>query len=318
MRVAAYLHNYPPGRLLGGELMTSILLEALVEAGHDVTVICYEAPVPRERNGVHIVPRRKMMLGEDMAGFDVFISHPEVAGFARNRVGDAPFVSIVHNLNPPTIDALRITRAHLVVANAQATLDRVKSLGRQSMIVHPPTLVDRHPLPPGVTGSFATLVNLCPEKGGDLFYELAAARPHRSFLGVTGGYGEQVFKDRRPSNVYLLGQSESMGVVYAATKVLLFPSQTETYGMVAAEACIAGIPVIAHPLPGVREALGDAATWVDRDDIDGWLDALDALDQHEEWLLAAGKATDRGRFLARRTSADIARFVAAVEGLALK
>lgn len=318
MRVTAYLHSYPPGRLLGGELMTSLLLEALVDAGHDVSVIAQTVEEPRERNGVRVLPKRKAMLADDMAGTDVFISHPEIAAFARNRIGDAAYVGIVHNLQPGTIDGLKITRPDLIVANAKATANRVRHYGRDCITLHPPTPAGRHPKPAGLSGRFVTLVNLSEAKGGRLFYELAARRPDLDFLGVVGGHGEQLYPSTLPRNVFILGQSESMGVVYGLTRVLLFPSETETYGMVAAEAALAGIPVIAHPLPGVFEALEDAAAWVDRTDVEGWERELALLDNDDHYAAAAAAAAIRGDYLAQRSRDDLTRFVDTVEQLAHK
>jgi len=316
MQVVAYLHNYPPGRLVGGELMTSLLLEALADAGHEVKCIVHEALEQRRRNGVLVVPRRKAMLEEDIGGCDVFISHPEIAQFARNRVGSAPFVAIVHNLNQTTIDGLRLGRAQLVVSNSAAVEGIVGSYGQQSMMMHPPTPASRHPIPAGLQRRFVTLVNLSEEKGGGLFFRLADARPDLFFLGVTGGHGEQVSPESLPSNVFLIGQSESMGLVHALTRVLIAPSSTETYGMAAAEACVAGIPVLAHRLPGVAEALGDAANWCDRGDDGQWLNALAALDDDAEYARASARSMHRGAFLAERSDADIRRFVSIVQSMA--
>lgn len=316
MRVIGYLHNYPPGRLLGGELMTSILLEALVEAGHEVDVIVHECVEARTRNGVRVLPRRKAMLSWDMRGYDLFVSHPEIAGFVRGRVGHAPFVGVVHNLSTPTLDALRLVRPTMLVANAQATANRVRGYCRDIMVLHPPTPVGRFPMPDGMPRRFVTQVNLSKEKGGELFYALAEARPDLPFLGVAGGHGEQIYPDPLPANVSLIGQSQSMGLIYAMTRVLLFGSSTETYGMVAAEACMAGIPVIAHRLPGIVEAIGDAALWRDRDHPEQWLDALTLLDDEDEWQAAAAKAAERGRFLAQRSQDGIDAFVTRVEALA--
>lgn len=315
MRVLAYLHNYPPGRLLGGELMTSLLLEALADRGHEVVAYVQEADEPRRRNGVQVRPRLEVaMAGADLSA-DVLISHPEIVGFIRNRV-KAPAVGIVHNLNPPTIDGLRLGKFHLVVANAEATYQQVRHFAPRAMVLHPPTPAGRHPKPAGVgPAKFTTLVNLSAEKGGRLFWQLAEARPGMPFLGVTGGHGRQVHPERLPGNAFVLGQSESMGVVHALTRVLLMPSATETYGMAAAEACLAGIPVIAHPLPGIREALGDEAIWCDRDNPDAWLSALDALEPSSAYARASEIARKRGKFLAERSANDLQRFCEAVEEL---
>ena len=317
MKVVAYLHDFPPGRLLGGEIMTSLLLEALVKAGHEVDAIVHEASETRIRNGVRVLPRRKAMLSNDLAGYDLFISHPEIASFARNRVGSAPFVAIVHNLNPTTVDALKITKTNLIVANAEDTARRVRNYCREVMVLHPPTPVGRHPQTGHLPRTFVTLVNLSQDKGAKVFYALAEARPDLCFLGVVGGHGEQIRPGTMPDNVWLLGQSESMGLIYEMTNVLLLPSATETYGMVGAEAMLAGIPVIAHPLPGIKEALGNAAIYVDRDDLAGWereLVQLQSQGYYDRWQGLAGA---RGDFLAHRSAEDLQRFVTRCEELAL-
>jgi glycosyltransferase involved in cell wall biosynthesis len=49
----------------------------------------------------------------------------------------------------------------------------------------------------------------------------------------------------------------------AAGDLYLFPSRTETFGLAAAEAAIAGLPVVANDIPVLREVLGDAAIYAD-------------------------------------------------------
>ncbi len=65
--------------------------------------------------------------------------------------------------------------------------------------------------------------------------------------------------------------------VYAKTLILLMPSKVEAYGMVGLEAMCSGIPVIAHPTPGIMEALGDAAIYIDRRDHAEWIDTVRTL-----------------------------------------
>lgn len=49
----------------------------------------------------------------------------------------------------------------------------------------------------------------------------------------------------------------------ASGDVFVFPSRNETFGLAAAEATIAGLPVVANGIPVLREVLGDAALFVD-------------------------------------------------------
>ena len=45
---------------------------------------------------------------------------------------------------------------------------------------------------------------------------------------------------------------------YAAADVFVFPSRTDTYGLVLLEALASGLPVAAYPVPGPQDVLGDA------------------------------------------------------------
>lgn len=49
----------------------------------------------------------------------------------------------------------------------------------------------------------------------------------------------------------------------AAGDVFVFPSRNETFGLAAAEAALAGLPIVANGLPVLREVLGEAALFAD-------------------------------------------------------
>ena len=312
MRVLVYLHAYPPLRWLGGELMTARLLTALVDAGHTVTVLCRGAEHRWRYDGVEVVPRHKAVTSASLGGADLFVTHPEIAAYYYPRLAGMPYVGIVHNLSGFTVDGLKRYRPNAVVANADATAVDLAGLRLPVTTIHPPTIV--RPEPPGVRGDFVTLVNMSLAKGADMFYAMAAARPGVQFLGVLGGHGEQMsWQDPMPPNVTVVGQTPSMGVVYAMSRAVVMPTVTETYGMVAAEALAHGVPVIANPLPGLREAAGDAAVWVQRTNLDGWLAALDDLMTDAGHARAAAAAAERRRFLLARTADDLARWVRLAE-----
>jgi glycosyltransferase involved in cell wall biosynthesis len=106
------------------------------------------------------------------------------------------------------------------------------------------------------------------------------------------------------------------GDVWAKTRILLARSLYESYGMAAVEALASGIPVIAHPTPGLREALGDAALFLDRQDVLAWAVAIEELHadgDHRAEATAAALA--RSAFLADQAEAELKAWVEALRDL---
>ena len=109
-------------------------------------------------------------------------------------------------------------------------------------------------------GQAVTLINISANKGAALFWQLVSHFPDREFIAVRGSYGNQIVppKGDRPRNVTVLDNTPNIQEVYARTRVLLMPSARETFGRVALEAAASGIPTLANPTVGLREALGRA------------------------------------------------------------
>ncbi len=74
--------------------------------------------------------------------------------------------------------------------------------------------------------------------GGPQLDELKAAYPDVKFLGPKTG--------------------EDLAAHYAAADVFVFPSKTDTFGLVLLEALASGVPVAALPVPGPVDVIGDA------------------------------------------------------------
>ncbi|MCG6207692.1 glycosyltransferase family 1 protein [Rhodopseudomonas sp. HC1] len=71
-----------------------------------------------------------------------------------------------------------------------------------------------------------------------------------------------------PQAVFLgAKQGEALAQVYAAADVFVFPSQTDTYGLVLLEALASGVPVAAFPVTGPRDVIGDAPVGVLNEDL---------------------------------------------------
>jgi glycosyltransferase involved in cell wall biosynthesis len=66
-----------------------------------------------------------------------------------------------------------------------------------------------------------------------------------------------------PDAVFLgARQGERLAEVYAAADVFVFPSHTDTFGLVLLEALASGVPVAAFPTPAPRDVLGSAPVGV--------------------------------------------------------
>jgi glycosyltransferase involved in cell wall biosynthesis len=73
---------------------------------------------------------------------------------------------------------------------------------------------------------------------------------------------------------------EELAQAYAAADVFVFPSKTDTFGLVLLEALASGVPVAAFPVTGPRDVLGSAPVGALRDDLrEACLAALDLLPQ---------------------------------------
>jgi glycosyltransferase involved in cell wall biosynthesis len=66
--------------------------------------------------------------------------------------------------------------------------------------------------------------------------------------------------ERRFPQVRFLGtrKGEALSEIYAAADVFVFPSRTDTFGLVLLEALASGLPVAAYPVPGPRDVIGQA------------------------------------------------------------
>ena len=83
---------------------------------------------------------------------------------------------------------------------------------------------------------------------------------------------------RRHPDVHFLGRREGADLarLYAAADVFVFPSRSDTFGLVLLEALASGVPVAAYPVPGPLDVIGDSGAGVLDEDLGRA--ALNALD----------------------------------------
>lgn len=312
MRVLTVTPLYPPDSRVGSWLSTHELMRHMLTRGHHVDVVTTLGTEAYEVDGIEVHPRRSGEVGALAAAADVVVSHlgdGDMGARAAQTAGK-PSVRLVHGWSSsrPNVVGLRRWPTALAVFGSDAA-KTASGWGGPSMVVNPPVRPTDYQCTPG---DRVTLVNLSSAKGVKVAWQVSDALPHLSFLGCRGGYGRQV--EPRSGDWEIVGPVRDMRDVYSRTRVLLVPSSHETYGRVAVEAMCSGIPVVASPLPGLIEATDGAATYVDRSDIDGWVDAVDRLTSDPDaWQTASDAALARSQRL--DADGDMDRFAEALEGL---
>ncbi len=96
---------------------------------------------------------------------------------------------------------------------------------------------------------------------GPLQTRLAASYPQAHFLGSRSG--------------------EALAEIYSSADVFVFPSRTDTFGIVLLEALASGVPVAAFPVTGPLDVIGNSGTGVLSHDLrEAALRALDISREH--------------------------------------
>lgn len=319
MRVLAHVHKYPPLHNAGAEWMLHTMLRRLVERGDEVTVTLVDQRLASyELHGVKVItnaaPRSLAAMAREV---DVVITHLDKTGDAVRAARQArrPLCHVVHNDRQIAYHHVKPGDDVLLAVNSEWITEALAWPGRQ-VLVRPPVrtadyTLDRDP----AAAEYVTLVNMTLAKGSDVLRKVAKAHRRRAFLGVVGAYGSQDLH-RHPPNVTVCQHSADIrGDVYARTRVLLMPSGYESWGRVAIEAAASGIPTIAHPTPGLLEALGPAGIFANRANLREWTKALEALDDPATYAKASAAARARAVELEAITDRDLDHFEEALDRL---
>lgn len=128
---------------------------------------------------------------------------------------------------------------------------------------------------------------VAPEKNLEAFCELKTAGSK-----VVVGDGPALAEmQRRYPDVHFIGarSGEALAAAYRSADCFVFPSKTDTFGLVIIEALACGVPVAAYPVPGPLDILG----------ADGWGEdaaspvPIAALDDELAVAVAAALTVDR-------------------------
>jgi glycosyltransferase involved in cell wall biosynthesis len=131
-------------------------------------------------------------------------------------------------------------------------------------------------------------INPLAHKGAQTLVEIVErAAPEWRFRVLKGGYGQglagfveavaqtAVYRDGR---LDVVDYCAEMASFYAGTRMFLFPSLYEGYGMAAVESLYGATPVVARDYPSIVEGVGEGARLVPFDaTVDRWIDAINEV-----------------------------------------
>jgi glycosyltransferase involved in cell wall biosynthesis len=200
----------------------------------------------------------------------------KVINFAHNNAG-YPQVNIRKNV--------------FTVYNSEQTKKELNYL-QETYVLYPPVNYRDFENVDTTKAEYITLINHNENKGGQILIEIAKRMPHHKFMAVQGGYYHQIV-DAKAKNIKYVGITDDIRKYLAMTKLLISPSDYDSYGMAQIEALCCNIPVIASDIPGFRESLSDSAIFVKRNDIDAWVEAI----KNSEQLFKNKKPIERAKEL---------------------
>jgi glycosyltransferase involved in cell wall biosynthesis len=200
----------------------------------------------------------------------------KVINFAHNNAG-YPQVNIRKNV--------------FTVYNSEQTKKELNYL-QETYVLYPPVNYKDFENVDTSKAEYITLINHNENKGGQILIEIAKRMPHHKFMAVQGGYYHQIV-DAKAKNIKYVGITDDIRKYLAMTKLLISPSDYDSYGMAQIEALCCNIPVIASDIPGFRESLSDSAIFVKRNDIEAWVEAI----KNSEQLFKNKKPIERAKEL---------------------
>jgi glycosyltransferase involved in cell wall biosynthesis len=157
-----------------------------------------------------------------------------------------------------------------VMAATPALANELRARGFRNVVLWPRGVDARHFHPRPVDLGLPRPVFLCVgrvavEKNLEAFLELDL--PGTKVI-VGDGPARAALARNYPQAVFLgARQGEALAEAYAAADVFVFPSKTDTFGLVLLEALASGLPVAAFPVTGPRDVIGVAPVGALNDDL---------------------------------------------------
>jgi hypothetical protein len=307
LRILACTPTYVPEQRRGAEVTLHAVLRDLLGRGHEVRVLRTETGGAGVIDGIEVRDRPHRRGARELGEWaDVIVGQLDARSFVL-RLGARSRRPVAYWMHMGNVDRRALFGHPDLTVFASTTVRQQYPWITNALVVHPPVVEADYVT---TRGDAVTLVTYSEPKGARVFDALARRLGNRPFLTIA----TETMQPPSAPNITVLDPVVDMRTVYARTRILLMPSVYESYGRVGLEAAASGIPTVAHPAAGIREALGDAALFVVRDDIDKWVEAICSLDAPDEYARRAELA--RRRFETVDPSSEIDALEARLRALA--
>lgn len=245
-----------------------------------------------------------------------------LVAIAAARLARVPVSATLHIVLPERraslerLSRLALRRLRVVVAVSEAVGRYLERQGAEVAVVAngvaPPVPVPGARAELGLTAqdfAIGGVGRLDAQKGWDLLCAAAprvrARVPEARFVVVGDGPERDALAGS--ADVHFAGYRERAAGMMPAFDVLAVPSRYEGFGLVAVEAMLSGVPVVAARAGALPEVVGDAGLLVAPDDAEALADALVSLaerPQLREQLAERGAERARARFGHERMAAE--------------
>jgi glycosyltransferase involved in cell wall biosynthesis len=180
---------------------------------------------------------------------------------ARSPIPESLVWRLLRWFHRPSQAVMAATPALAAELRARGFRDVVLwSRGVDTALFHPRTVDLCLPIP-----VFLSVGRVAIEKNLEAFLDLDL--PGTKVV-VGDGPARLALERKYPDAVFLGARhGEELAEIYAAADVFVFPSRTDTFGLVLLEALASGLPVAAFPVTGPRDVIGTAPVAVLNDDL---------------------------------------------------
>ncbi len=312
----------PPRAYGPWELVTSLLTEALVARGVEVTLFAtLDSQTAGTLDGV--VPRgysedpsldakvwealHLAHLFERAGDFDLIHNQADFMPLIFARVIDTPMVTTIHGFSSPRILPVYERYDDRVHYVSISDADRAASLSYAATIHHG-IEVDKFPFDPAGSDDLLFFGRIHPDKGAGEAIRAATASGHRLALyGLVQDEGYharevQPFVDGEQVTYHgVVGGAERLRALGGAKGLLHLIGFDEPFGLSVIEAMACGTPVIAYRRGSMPELIEHGVTGFLVDSFDEAIEAIDRLDEIDR---AACRRAVEQRFTVDRMADD--------------